>query len=532
MAGIQVRRVSGSRPSSAALALLGLGLVLGVSACGGSSRHPRYADGQRAERAGQFYEAAIAYRDACRGRPTDDEACRKAASIASHVVATAMATARVDCRNSTAEGADRCLATLEPARILAPGDPSAEAMAEQAGQTLFIACQADRLAGVPHAMAALQCAGPRQGRVRTPTYDARIRAAATRGVGILASSFAALDPAQHAGARFVLAGAIACLEGSTTALANGTAAHDDLVRRRSIPVAVDVEVHGRPERGELYRGRCDAAAALVEGVRCADDASLRARVDLARSAVAHRLEQREHDLRYQAGVDVVTNPERAGAEERADLAERAHRDAEDEKRERDDACDRARGELSRAGSCSDCAERRHADDVCASAERARAVVDDRRTQRDGARSRLDQTPRTIEQPRFEIFRYVESRHVWEVAWELEVSIAGQGGRSSGTLTFDDVEHVGFDPAGLVGDPLEPPVDGWADVTLSAAAAKAAGGALATDLARRATERRQACVDERGAWIPDWMQCRAEAALWGPEPLAIEPFLGALPCAAR
>ena len=508
---------------------LRFGIAILIAACGGAPKHPRFVDGERAERAGQFYEAALAYRDACRAQPSNNEACKRAASIAAFVVDSSMAAARTACQGNTAEQAERCLNVLVPARSLAPGDPTANAMADRAGTTLFTACQADRLASVPQAVAALKCAGARRALVARPDYDNRLASAGTQGASILSTSLPGLAEGTHAGARWMLSGAIACLEGSVAAHTASQNARDVLFTRSSIPFAFDVSLQGTAERTDVYDGRCAAVSSQVEGSRCEGDAPLRVRFELRRGPVGHRVVEQERDLRYQAGVDVVPNPERPGAEERADLADRSYREADDELRERDQACDRARSELSSAGNCSDCAERRHADDVCASADRARTVMDDRRRERDDARSRLDQTPRTIEQPRYETFRYVEARHIWDVPWSYDVGVPDRRLHKEGTLSVEDVEHVGYDPAGLVADRLEIPVAGWADVHLAKLGVEEGVASLAGELARRAERRLSACADEREAFLPDWMQCRAEALLWGPEPLAIEPFLGTLPC---
>lgn len=506
-----------------------LGIALLAIACGGAPKHPRFMDGERAERAGQFYEAALAYRDACRAQPSNNEACKRAASIAAFVVDSAMAAARTACEGSTADQAERCLNVLIPARTLAPGDPTANAMADRAGATLFTACQADRLASVPQAIAALKCAGARRALVDRPTYETQLWTAAAQGASILSASLPSLTESSHAGARWMVSGAMACLEGSVAANTTHQAARDAFFARSSIPFAFDVGLQGTADRTDVYDGRCASVASQVEGSRCEGDAALRVRFELRRGPVGHRVVEQERDLRYQAGVDVVPNPERPGAEERADLADRAYRDADDELRERDQACDRARSELSSAGNCSDCAERRHADDVCASAGRAHTVMDDRRRERDDARSRLDQTPRTIEQPRFETFRYVEAHHIWDVPWTYDVGVADRRLHKEGTLTVEDIEHVGYDPAGLVADRLEPPMLGWADVHLAKQGVEEGVDALAGELTRRAERRFAACADDREAFLPDWMQCRAESQLWGPEPLAMEPFLGTLPC---
>jgi hypothetical protein len=145
---------------------------------------------------------------------------------------------------------------------------------------------------------------------------------------------------------------------------------------------------------------------------------------------------------------------------------------------------------------------------------------------EAARSEARETPAMLEEPIKEEFHYVARRHEWTVRWIADVTLAGQTVRASGAAAATDEEHEGNARAGLGADPLSPPEGPWflADVSsqLAARAADLASG----ELARRATERRAACVGDAPVWTGPWLQCWAEATLWsGVEPAGLPLLVG-------
>ena len=119
---------------------------------------------------------------------------------------------------------------------------------------------------------------------------------------------------------------------------------------------------------------------------------------------------------------------------------------------------------------------------------------------------------------YDSFTYAVRTHHWSsnYSYTLESSTPGaeMAAQRSGVLSFEDQEHVGFAPAGITEDPLVvPPAQVYADAFLRQLA-PSVREAVQRDAHARAASRRAQCAALPGDWSPSWVQCWAEAALWG------------------
>jgi hypothetical protein len=259
----------------------------------------------------------------------------------------------------------------------------------------------------------------------------------------------------------------------------------------------------------------------------AGPAPLALRVSVTVSPTDHRVREESRQFRWQSGVRRFENPARRGVEERVRDAERAFRQADADASERGARCQAARDAWTRAAQCAGCPEQNAVDVACREADAADDLRTRRQRELDDVRRELANTPATFEEPEFQEVLYTVRVHAWIVRYTADITV-GAGGpvRTSGAFEVNDEEHAGNARGGLDADPLSPPGASWFHAALSSSLARQTADLASGDLAQRARERRGACVGDAPVWTGAWLECWAEATLWGgTEPRGLDLLVG-------
>ena len=136
---------------------------------------------------------------------------------------------------------------------------------------------------------------------------------------------------------------------------------------------------------------------------------------------------------------------------------------------------------------------------------------------------MDALPETVTEDIHEDFTYSVMTHDWVSPFQFTLRSSTPGAqqpvREAGELRFTDVQHVGFQPAGISPDPLDvPPPHAFSKAFLDRLAPHVFS-TIQRDAQIRGAARRAACAALPANWSTDWVQCWAEASLWenGVEP---------------
>lgn len=108
------------------------------------------------------------------------------------------------------------------------------------------------------------------------------------------------------------------------------------------------------------------------------------------------------------------------------------------------------------------------------------------------------------------YRLVETLHRWEV--EVELKLAG-GRRLIRTIDFEDREHPGFGPAGLVADPLHEPTQADIRDAVRGLLVDALEVEVRQWLIARAEARARSCPLPARWGDDNWLGCWAEHSFW-------------------
>jgi hypothetical protein len=475
---------------------------------------------------GDFLTAAFAYREACAASPDDEKACTRAPVFAQKATDQAIMDARPAC---DAGDLDRCLPPLLVTRDLIPDHPEVTAMLEKASQLHIERCDQWKPEGsLATASAGLSCLQSRSHQLPVLSYQALLLERGqklSRRFGELASTAQGPDAA---GASLVLWSAARCLAPEPVTGTRVGQARESFFSRSAIPVAARVNGRIPPRIADSLSHLCESMAEnLAPAARCAEGATepgqpepLEIRVN---TVIEHPVENVSKDLRsvrYLSGTRQVRNPDYRAARKRLEEAESNYHFFESAKSDKDKECKESK--RTHAASCVGCKEPEEKSPCEEAQELAKDLEGSERELR-AARVHLDSTPEALTEEIYDDFMYTVRTHRWASGYRFTLESSAPGSvptaPKAGQLSFEDQEHVGFEPGGLVPDPLvEPTAADYANAFIQHAVPLVFDAVKQDSMARGAARRAQ-CNALPQDWGLPWVQCWAEASLWesGQEP---------------
>jgi hypothetical protein len=511
-----------------------LSLSLALVVLGGCNTAYREAMSRARDAAinGDFLTAAFAYRDACRAAPDDEEACSRAPTFAQKATDQALADARPAC---DAGDLDRCIQPLLPAHDLMPSHPEVNGLLEKAGQVHAERCAQWKPEGpLATAVAHLACLQLRAAQLPVPGYQALLTERADRLGARFGELAATARGPRTAGAAAVLWSAAQCFAPGDALNTRVQQARQDFLSQSAIPIVAELggsmsnrvadaltDVCGRLSSGLPPWTRCvrpGTAPGPVEPLQL----SVSARIQRPRETVARDV----RSVRYVSGTREVPNPAYETVHKSLHITERQLRDLERPKRDKEAACEQLR--KTHGASCVGCPKEANQKTVCDEAKELAETWKRLDGEREAARQELTKHPATLTEEIHDTFTYPVRMVRWSSDFQFTLQANTQGGvqpvQQSGALRFEDEEHVGFSPAGLKPNPLEePPVQAYADAFLQQLAPHVFE-AVRRDGEVRGAARRAECGELPEGWGLPWVQCWAEASLWGGQPPEVSQFL--------
>lgn len=492
----------------------------------------------RAEEAaqhGDFMTAAHGYRDACAASPDDEKACSRAPIFAQKATDQAIATARPAC---DAGDLDQCLPPLNAAWELIPNHPELTSLFDRAGQLHTERCSQWKPEGsVAESTAGLACLQTRAAQIPVQGYQSQLAGRATQLSQRFAGLASALSGASTAGAANVLWSTAQCLAPETNVAAQASTARQSFLAQSAIPVAIRVE--GKiPNFINSNLSACQSLAGnLAPAARCAvgnplpgQPDPLEIRVNAMISHPREDIVEEVRSLRYLASTRQVPNPQFRDARERVKKADYELQVTQSAKNSKDQACEQSRRNPSPSSGT------QGGKSSCDEASELAQTLEARVNERDSARTALSNTPEFVTEEIWDNFVYPVRTHRWASSYRFSMQSSSPGSaptaQQDGALRFEDQEHVGFPPGGLQADPLDvPPARAYADA-FTQQLAPAVFSEVQRDSIARGTARRAQCNALPPNWDANWVQCWAEASLWGngKEPQVPE-FLGILASSA-
>ncbi len=503
--------------------------LLVLSGCNTAYRQAM-AEAEEAAVHGDFMTAAHAYRAACAASPDDEKACSRAPVFAQKATDQAIATARPAC---DAGDLDNCLPPLLAARELIPDHPEVNAMLEKASQIQTERCSRWKAEGpLTVAAAGLACLQSRGAQLPVPSYQALLAERANQ----LSSRFAQLAGTAQGqsseGAATVLWSAAQCLSPGTDAGSRAEQARRGFLTQSAIPVGIRVDGRIPPPIANELSSLCESMSAnLAPAARCAERGMaprqpdpLEIRVNALIQRAVENVSEDVRSLRYISGTRQVRNPDYRVARERLKNAERDVHAAESAKSDKDQACEQSKHthNASCVG-CTDSSKKTPCDEAKDLAEDLKG----RYRELDAARTSLNNTPETVTENVYDNFMYSVLTHRWMSSYRFTLQSSSPGStptaEQAGELRFEDQEHVGFSPGGLVPDPLEVPTAGAYATAFIQQVAPSVFAEVQRDSVARGAARRAQCSALPEDWGLPWVQCWAEASLWesGQEPQVTE-----------
>ena len=472
---------------------------------------------------GDFVSAARGYRDACAAAPDDKDACGRLPTFVQKGTDQAIASATPACEVGDL---DHCLPQLLDGKDLSPDHPMVNSMLEKASVVHTERCAKwDDKGPVSTAVAGLACLQARGHQLPVPSYQALLTQRA-QGIASRLSGLAATANQQGTqGAAAVLLSAAQCLAPETGVGQQAQQARGAFYAQSAIPV--DARISGSVPR-RIAAGLEDLCPRLSSGLppwaRCVENGAvngqpdpLQLQVDAVIQRVQATVSENVDQVKYVKGQRWVLNPRFVEVERELRRADKALEAAEKEKAEKDSACAKAQKEheASCVG-CPDPGEKKKA--ACDAALQAGVAYANNHSVREEVRKTLAATPERLSEDVWDTFTYSVMTHHWSSGYSFNLTSntpgANQAGQSSGVLAFEDREHVGFEPARLVADPLVvPPDQAFSDAFLHELTPHLMT-ALQRDAQARAAARQAQCSTLPANWSPSWVQCWAEAALWG------------------
>ncbi|WP_224362798.1 hypothetical protein [Hyalangium versicolor] len=482
---------------------------------------------------GDFMAAAHAYRSACAASPDDEKACSRAPIFAQKATDQAIVTARPAC---DAGDLDQCLPPLLAARELIPDHPEVNSMLAKGSQVHIEYCSKWKADGsLTTASAGLACLQSRSAQLPVPSFQSLVADRANQLSSRFGQLAATAQGPGSAGAASVLLSAAQCLAPSSDAGSRADQARQGFLSQSAIPVGVRVDGKMPPSIADQLTRMCQSVAGnLAPAARCAEGGiapgqpdPLEIRVSALIQRTVERITEDVRSLRYVSGTRQVHNPEFRAARERLDIAEHNLRDVEAARRDREQACEQSK--RSHEASCAGCTDKKS---PCDEARELSDRRDARLRERDDARQYLGSIPETLTEEVYDDFRYSVLTHRWSSPYRFSLQSSSPGSaptpEQAGELSFEDQEHVGFSPGGLMPDPLEvPPTVAYADLFIRQVA-PSVFTAVQKESVARGSARRAQCSALPEDWGVSWVQCWAEASLWerGQEPQVTE-FLSLL-----
>lgn len=499
-----------------------LSLLLAALALSGCNTTYRKAMAQAKDAVarGDTVTAAQAFRNACRASPDDEEACGLFPVFAQRAAGEALMNTRPACE---AGDLDVCLPPLLTAKDLAPEHPGLNEALERASQLHAQRCEQWNANGPLHeAVAGLACLQSRGHQFPVPGYQSHLseRAAA------LAARFADLASTARsqgtAGAASVLWSTAQCLapDEGTGALAHH--AREAFLAQSAIPVIPRINGAMPPRMADALASPCSQLApGLPPVVRCIDGnpapgqpeplvLNVDAYIQRPRQSVA----KDRRSVNYVSGTREVTNPEYQEARRRVRHAENEVDNLERELNKAKKDCEKAKD--THEASCVGC-PKPGPKFACQDVERLDKALTRAHRERNDARQALHNTPEVVYEDLYDTFEYVVRTYRWTSDFRFSLQTSNptiSPETQTGTLRFEDVEHVGFGPAGVVADPLEiPPAQAYVDAFLRQLGPSVLA-AIERDAVARAATRRAQCGEPPAEWNLSWIQCWAESSLWG------------------
>ncbi|WP_257460546.1 hypothetical protein [Archangium lipolyticum] len=489
---------------------------------------------------GDFLTAAIAYRSACAASPDDEKACSRAPIFARKATDNAIATARPAC---DAGDLDQCLPPLLATQDIMPGDPEVSSMLEKASKLHAERCASQWKAEGPlsTALAEVACLQSRARQLPVPSYEALLTQRATQLSSRFASLAATAQGPANAGAASVLWNAAKCLAPDTNTTSRFEQARQGFLTQSAIPVSARIGGKMSPQISEQLSNLCERISGnLAPAARCAESGVMPGQPEpleiYVNAFIQRAVENVSEDVRrlnYVSGTRQVPNPEFREARKNLRRAEQDYDHVVQQKKNKDAEC--AESKRTHDASCVGCTEQQKKS-PCDEAKELADVVDRRARERNDVRNHLNNLPETLTENVYEDFTYSVLTHRWASAYRFTVQASTPGSAPSasqeGELRFEDMEHVGFGPAGLQPDPLEIPTSGsYANAFLQQVTPHVFAAVQQDSVARGAARRAQ-CSALPANWGLPWVQCWAEASLWqnGQEP-QVNEFLNLLATSA-
>jgi hypothetical protein len=390
---------------------------------------------------------------------------------------------------------------LKPLRHLFPQDPTAEELADRAGDAFAQRCGVPTLGDFSESLRRVRCLEAGVAEIATSKYQLHVAAARNEAAAVVEGIAGASESRSRPGAM---------------------AAGDAGMRARSQDVLRGFAESNAPtlvvrSTGITAAELCTETVGVLGGLRCVDRPDSRAIVVEAKVEVAgiqHDVGERARTEKYLASIDRTENPAyRTRARDEMQTREAA-RDAESNYRYEQQGCDAADQALTRAGYCYDCPPRVEKDAACRRAEDAKAMWDARESDWQRAKNDLDNTPAILEHENWRQTSFIVKDHTWQAPWKAELrALPGKAVQRSGAATTTDSEHPGSDLAEIAADPLTPPARGWYQAQLRAQVAAELSGLIKDELLARVQSLRAKCPGGEPRWTdPAWLDCWSATAV--------------------
>lgn len=506
-----------------------LALITAAGCAKNVQRDQALAAANAARARGDYVGEALALRDACAFAPDDEKLCRRAGEAWRAAQGASQQAARASCTNLEPDLAsvDRCLAAVNELRKLVPGDPEAAQLAEAAARQHLARCFADSPAwqtSIDAAVELVRCQEARAAQINLPVYRQQLWGARTNArdqLMQLADHHAYRDAL---GATYELVAASACLAPAPALVERARSARGAFVDRYR--ASIDLRAAMSPQ----LPGLCEAtASALGDRAVCGAPKPGAPQItivgDLTVAPVEHSAYETTESKDYVAGIITFENPDYQPAVNDERNARFARDTAESDFRRDESDCRSAESALSSASSrcSSSCPERDERDRACNRKSSSESIYRSRQSEWEGARSRLQSTPRLKEREDIRTATYTVTHHTWRAAWSAQLRNDGTTFTIGGATTTEDRETAGAPVAGVPSDPKTYPGNRWFVPGVRAQAAAQLAETVHAALGRRASDLALRCPAPL-QWTNDWLDCWARVRFWAGEPAAGDALL--------
>ncbi|MBP9087205.1 MAG: hypothetical protein KBG15_13875, partial [Kofleriaceae bacterium] len=231
------------------------------------------------------------------------------------------------------------------------------------------------------------------------------------------------------------------------------------------------------------------------------------------SAVNRRVSEQAMQKQYVARVDRHNNPEYQTAARDEVFTREQLRQAEERFREAESNCTSAVAALSRAGSCSSCAEHTEKERACNAADASKRNVDGRQRDADTAATRLRNTPAMLEENIWATANWTVRTHEWSAPWRANLATPSAAiGQWTGVAVFTDSENQAVPEAEIAFDPLTRPDNGWQYIDVRNQVATKLAAVVEAAVVAEGQRLRSSC-DGALQWEGGWVTCWAASNWW-------------------